>query len=89
MLLTAKLFSAGCHSHKELFHEGGRKKKMLVTDKQRRENTNHGDNYTTTETAESRTTRETREKHSFVLKNLQQQLVGFQSREMWPEHFFF
>lgn len=27
MLLTAKLFSAGCHSHKELFHEGGRKKK--------------------------------------------------------------
>lgn len=36
------IYTAVCHSHKELFDLVGGKISILLTDKQRRENTNHG-----------------------------------------------
>lgn len=56
------IYSAVSHSHKELFDWVGGKISILLTDKQRRENTNHGDKYTATTTEVSHTTRDTRQK---------------------------
>lgn len=55
------IYGAVCHSHKELLIGQKEKSQLLLTDKQCRENTNHGNSYKTRET-EASNTKDTQEK---------------------------